>query len=394
MHCWQSKVRPTPQSAFGRVARRILRELLFCVALPSILMISATVVAQKSAASQQSSDQQIAEGLQTKLTAYFGNPLTFSVGIQNGAVTLSGMIPDSAQRAKAEELVREVPGVKTVDNQLVIGAVPTPAQNQTGQADQGPPPPPTQPEERPGSPTPATPQAYPPAQTESGPYRSARVTLSTGTPIYALMLQPFGSRHTKPGEHFRGVLAQDVVLQNGAIAIPHGAFLDGVVIDARPPGHLKGRPKLALQLTGVEMGDRTYPLISSVWAHEGPGKGGQTTANVAGSAIVGAGVGGVVGGGPTALLGGVLGGLGGAGISALSRGPQLFVPAESVLTFYLNAPLTVREPTPGEISASASNIPPRYSYRRPPPPYGYPYAPGYVPPPAPAPGAPPGGYPY
>jgi hypothetical protein len=394
MYCWRSKVGSTSQSRFGRMARRIVRELLICVALPSILMISAKVVAQKSTASQQASDQQIAEALQTKLTAYFGNPLTFSVGIHDGAVTLSGMIPDSAKRAKAEELVREVPGVKTVDDQLVIGAVPAPAQTQTGQANQAPPPPPTQSGEQPGAPSLTRQQNYPPAQTGRESYRSAMVTVPIGTPIYALMLQPFGSRHTQPGERFRAALAQDVVLQNGAIAIPRGAFLDGVVIDARPPGHLKGRPKLALQLTGVEMGDRTYPLTSSVWAHEGPGKGGQTAGTVAGTSVIGAFAGGVAGGGSGALLGGVLGGLGGAGISALSRGPQLFVPAESVLTFYLNAPLTVREPTPGEIRASASNIPPRYGYRRPPPPYGYPYAPGYVPPPAAVPGAPPGGYPY
>ncbi|MGC1782038.1 MAG: BON domain-containing protein [Acidobacteriaceae bacterium] len=384
MYCWRSKVRRIPPSTFWCAARRIVRELLICVALPSVLMISAKVVAQKAAASQQNSDQQIAETLQTKLTAYFGSPLTFSVGIHDGAVTLSGMIPDSAQRAKAEALVHEVPGVTTVDDQLVIGAAPAPANNETGQA---PPPPPTQSGEQPGAPSLTRPQNYPTAQSGREPYRSAMVTVPTGTPVYALMLQSFGSRHTKPGEQFHGVLAQDIVLSNGAIAIPRGATLSGVVIDARPAGHLKGRPKLALQLSNVVMGDTNYALNSSVWAREGPGKGGQTTANVAGSAAVGAFAGGIVGGGPTALLGAALGGLGGAGLSALSSGPRLFIPAESVLTFYLNAPLTVREPTPGEIRSLANNIPYGYGYRPPPPRYGYP-------PPQPVPGAPPGGYPY
>jgi hypothetical protein len=188
------------------------------------------------------------------------------------------------------------------------------------------------------------------------------------------------------------VLARDVTLQNGIIAIPRGAYVDGSIIDARPPGHLEGRPRLALQLSNVEVGNTTYVLTSNVWARSGPGKGGQTAQTVTGAAAFGAITGGIVGGGPVALLGAVIGGLGGAGLSAASPGARLIVPAESVVTFHLNAPLTVREPTQDEIRALAANLPgngyergPRRDYPGPPPP-----PPG----PPPMPGAPPGGYPY
>jgi hypothetical protein len=215
------------------------------------------------------------------------------------------------------------------------------------------------------------------------------LSIPVGTPIFVLMLQTVDTKYTQTGTRFRGVLAQNIVLQNGAIAIPRGAYLEGSVIDARPPGHLKGKPQLALQLSNVQMGGKNYALASSVWARRGPGKGGQTAQTVGGSAAFGAIAGGIVGGGPTALLGAALGGLGGAGLSALSHGPRLIVPAESVITFYLNAPLRVREPTPNEIRAAASNVPPQgYNYGP------GPYYPGYPPPPPPMPGAPQGGYPY
>jgi hypothetical protein len=221
------------------------------------------------------------------------------------------------------------------------------------------------------------------------------VTVPPGTLAYVMVMQPIDSKHTKIGTQFRGILVQNIFVQNGIIAIPRGADVMGTVVDARGPGKLKGHPQLALQLTGVTVASDTYPLISQIWARGGPGKGGQSAANIGGSAAAGAIIGGAVGGGPTALLGGLLGGLGGAGLSSLSSGPQLFIPAESILTFNISAPITVHVPTNGEIQQLASRVPPS-AYGRPygggyPPPPGYAPQPVYYPPP---PGAPPGGYPY
>ncbi len=220
------------------------------------------------------------------------------------------------------------------------------------------------------------------------------VTVDPGTPAYVMVMQPIDSKHTKIGTPFHGILVQNIVVKNGLIAIPRGADVTGTVVDARGPGKLKGRPHLALQLTGINVSSTMYPVISQMWVRGGPGKGGQSAANIAGSAGVGAIIGGAVGGGPTALLGGLLGGLGGAGLSSLSSGPQLYIPPESVLTFYLSAPITVHVPTRGEIEQLASRVPPS-AYGRPgygrgyPPPGYYPPQPVYYPPPGP-----PGGYPY
>jgi hypothetical protein len=210
------------------------------------------------------------------------------------------------------------------------------------------------------------------------------VTIPSGMPVHVMMLDNIDSKHTKPGTHFRAVVVQDVILTNGATALPRGAYVEGTVIDSSGPGHLKGHPNIALQLSHAQIGDAAYPLSSYMWDRRGPGKGGQTTGNVVGGAAGGAIIGGAVGGGGTALLGAALGGLGGAGLSTLFGGTRLIIPAESVLTFYLNAPVTVREPTMNEMRSLDGNVPPPAGgYGRGPGPYPPPYPPG-----------PPGGYPY
>lgn len=415
---------------------QMLRELLVCVALPSAVLVSARVVAQQTppASQQQRTDEQIANDINTKLTASSTlRPLGLSVWVHGGTATLSGTIPNQAARQQAQELVQSVPGVIAVDDKLVVGASPANTQaGQTGPANSpqppeanpqgtppppGPPPPPPTAEELRNSPPPSvdtSPENEAPQESEdqqgpsnlaplpsngdqesaSQPANQPLVTVPAGTPLYVMMQQTVDSKHTQPGSPFRAIVAQNVMLPNGAVAIPRGAYVEGTVIDARPSGQLKGRPQLALQLFHLNVAEEHYPLATSTWASAGPGKGGQTAGTVVGTTAFGAAVGGIVGGGPTALLGAALGGLGGLGISALSPGAHLLVPAESIITFRLHAPLTVREPTPGEMRALGNNLPPpAYRYRG----YGYGYPPpGYPPPPPapPVPGAPPGGYPY
>ncbi len=368
-------------------------------------------------AAGQRADSAIAEDINSKLMASNTlRPLDLGIWVHDGTATLTGTVPTQELKTQAEDMVKSVAGVKNVEDKITIGTVPAVApgfngQNGGGQNggqpgnQQGPPPPPPgygqnrngMSPQSPSSPqSPQSPQSPPPVyDTQSQP---VMVTVANGTPMYVIMMQTIDTHHTELNTPFSGILVKDIVLQNGAIAIPRGAQVMGMVIDARGPGHIKGRPQLALQLTGLNVANTHYQMSSYVWARGGPGKGGQSAANIGGGAVMGALVGGAFGRGPGALLGGLLGGLGGAGISSLSSGPRIIIPSESVLTFYLNAPLTVREPTVGEIRMLASQVPPAAYGRRP---RGY-YAPGYPPPPGPIapppgyypPGGPPGGYPY
>ncbi len=375
---------------------------------PSSEPAPTTASASTPANPDQRPDSAIAEDINTKLMASNTlRPLNLGIWVHNGTATLTGAVPTQELRTEAETMVKSVAGVTNVDDKITIGPSPPPRQDsparivkaRTGKLQA-----PFIQVTRRAHPHPLLPskgrttnEPPPPAENYGNHQAPGMVTVAPGTPAYVMVMQPIDSKHTKVGTPFRGILVQDIVVQNGLIAIPRGADISGTVVDARGPGKLKGKPHLALQLTGLNFSGTTYPLVSQVWARGGPGKGGQSAANIGGSAAAGAIIGGAVGGGPTALLGGLLGGLGGAGLSSLSSGPQLYIPPESVLTFYLNAPVTVHVPTYGEIQQLASRVPPS-AYGHPAYGRGYPPPPGYYPPPQPVyyppPGAPPGGYPY
>jgi hypothetical protein len=191
--------------------------------------------------------------------------------------------------------------------------------------------------------------------------------------------QTLDSAKAKPGEHFDGVVVNDVSA-GGAVAIPRGAAVQGVVVDAKKSGALAGRGELSLQLTQVTLGGKSYPIASDVWAHNGADK----TVQSVNSTVVGGGLGALVGaaagGGEGAAIGAGVGGLLGLGSSAASHSGQVFVPSEGLLTFHLAQPATVATVSQAEMDRLAQGVPNGAAQlqRRPPPPgyyrpYPYPY---------------------
>jgi hypothetical protein len=162
-----------------------------------------------------------------------------------------------------------------------------------------------------------------------------------------------------------------------------------VVTEAKHAGQLSGSPELALALTGLEMGGRSYPLETDEFRVKGPNKAGHTVGNAIGGALMGAIIGGAVGGGTGAGVGAAIGGGAGTAASAASN-PNIWIPAEALVTFHLNAPVTVEPVSQDEAMRLAQGLYPGGPtlYRRgprgyyaPPPPYGYPpvyYRPYYV----------------
>jgi hypothetical protein len=134
-----------------------------------------------------------------------------------------------------------------------------------------------------------------------------------------------------------------------------------------------GKPGLQLQLTTLSLGGQTYPVTSDAWTGEGPGKGGYSTANTAGGAAVGATIGAIAGGGIGAAVGAVAGGVTGLAASAATKGPQVVLPPEALISFHLATPVTVTPVSYQEaqrLQASSTPQQPRLMRR---PVYGYPY---------------------
>jgi osmotically-inducible protein OsmY len=65
--------------------------------------------------------------VKAKLTeARFSNILNVETNVTNGIVTLAGEVPNAQVKADAEAAVREVKGVKGVNNNLQVKSPPTP----------------------------------------------------------------------------------------------------------------------------------------------------------------------------------------------------------------------------------------------------------------------------
>lgn len=219
-------------------------------------------------------------------------------------------------------------------------------------------------------------------QVQGGQVAGLPVTVPGGSLLQVRINRGLDSNHIQAGTPFNGTVLGDVAA-NGVIAIPRGASVQGVVVDAHRAGVLKGEGELALQITGISLGGTVYPLTSDVWAQQGRDKSVRTVNSALGLGVLGAIVGGVAGGGAGAAVGaGVGAGVGVAG-SAASPGGQVIVPPEAVLTFHLAQPAELRTVSQGEMQRLAYAAGPAYGarpvvrrrvYPYPYGPYGSPYA--------------------
>ncbi len=69
-------------------------------------------------------DQALVELVRSSLNtnrADFSQMEAIKVAVQDGAITLSGSVPSQAERARAEQLTKQVVGMKSVKNLIVIG---------------------------------------------------------------------------------------------------------------------------------------------------------------------------------------------------------------------------------------------------------------------------------
>ena len=368
------------------------------------------------------------------------NDLITAATIQ-GQVTLSGTVSSDASRQLAESITSKVPGVTKVNNHLKVGnpaddqnaqaappepdednppqqaqnppqygeQQPAPQQTRPQYGQNAPPPPSGYPQQpaypqqpgygQPGYGQPQAPpppgygqpgygQAYPPpppgygrqpySRPQAPQYSISRgpITIEPGTVLQLRTVDSVDSKRAQQGTPMDFTVIRDVLV-NGWLAIPRGAMVHGIITDTKSAGELKGSAELALRLTSLDLGGKSYPLDSDEFRVKSPGKGGHTAANIAGGSIIGAIIGGAAGGGPGAAIGAVAGGTVGTAASAASHGPNAWIPAEALVTFHLNSPITVDPVSQEEANRLAAIVTPGGPnlYRR--PMYGRPSGPVY-----------------
>jgi hypothetical protein len=320
------------------------------------------------------SDAQVTSDIQTKLAADSGlQNKQLTVQAANGTVTLSGTVDNDAERGAAAKYAASARGVKQVVNNLQVASLaasaeaapasaaaePAPAkaekpspsakthyrkaerrdsQDQMGQSAPS--------AERSASGAPAEATAPPPAAAQQAatapppPPEPQKVTLPSGASLAVRLVDTIDSATAQTGDRFHATLDVPVAV-DGEVVIPAHYDTEGHIVNAQASGKFAGRALLELQLDKIKVGGRWYNVETDHFKQETGSRGKNTAEKVGGGAVVGAILGGIFGGGKGAAIGSAAGAGAGGGVQAASKKPDIKLSSEKILTFTLQAPVTV-----------------------------------------------------
>ncbi|WP_313900656.1 BON domain-containing protein [Edaphobacter flagellatus] len=323
-------------------------------------------------------DATLTSAVQSKLSA--DNALStesIQSSVQNGIVTLNGTVSNDAARSLAASDVSQIPGIKTVVNNLTVAApapvatapapapVPTPAPAKKVKTPAPKPvvaPSRPAPIERPQpvAQVPVAPTPAPaPAPAPPPPPAFRNVTIPAGTTIPVRINQTLDSASTQQGQSFTGTVATDI-MADGLVAIRQGSAVTGRVTAVQEAAHYKGNSLLTVELVSISRNGDSLAVSTQPYSVEGKGRGKNTAAKVGGGAAIGAIIGAIAGGGKGAAIGSAAGAGVGAGANTITRGEQVRIPAESLVNFQITNTLAVRASTSSTLSTTGS-----HSNRRP-----------------------------
>src|SRR5260370_5546132 len=139
------------------------------------------------------------------------------------------------------------------------------------------------------------------------------VMLPERTAIHVALDQALATNQSRPGDHFAATVSEPVVV-NGKTVIPQGAHAEGLVVDARQSGRLKGRARLQLALQTVDVNGRNYDVRTLSHPRIGRDHKKRNWEWIGGGAAGGAVIGALAGRGTGALIGGPRGAGGGGDV--------------------------------------------------------------------------------
>jgi len=357
-------------------------------AFAAVLIVAALAVG----CSRVRTDAAIAQDVQQKLLLDQGiSTKQIQVASDHGVITLSGTVPTENERDLAGSDAAKIDGVKTVVNNLTTDATQA---AQAAPAEQAP----TQPEpaaepartasasrssRRPsayherasageprssvssvpsggfGAPNSDTAQNSAPAaaMTPPPPPVPANVTVPDGTELQVRLDESLSSNKNHSGDVFHGSLDQPVVL-NDQTVIPAHADVTGKVVEAVAANRLTGQPSLSIEITRVSYNDHTYNVTTDAYRRTGTSRGKRNVKTGAGGAALGAIIGAIAGGGKGAAIGAATGAGAGTAAGAATGSDDVKLDSESVVSFRLQAPVTVTAAKTTVRRASENSEPP------------------------------------
>ena len=166
------------------------------------------------------------------------------------------------------------------------------------------------------------------------------VVIPAGTVLSVRTQTTLSTHTTRTGEEVHATLESPLVV-SGLTLAPLGADAILLVADSNPGGRVKGKAILGLRLTALQIAGGTRPVTTTVAWHEAHATKRKDAAKIGILAGVGAAIGAIAGGGKGAAIGAGAGGGAGTALVLSTHGDPAVIPAESVLQFRLEQPITI-----------------------------------------------------
>lgn len=195
-------------------------------------------------------------------------------------------------------------------------------------------------------------QGYQPPAPQPVP---AQLTIPAGTYLTVRVNELLSSDKNHVGDGFSATLESPVVV-NGVVTAEPGQTVGGRVAEAKQAGRIEGVARLGIQLTNLPLVDgQQIPINTQLVSRSGPTSVGQDAGTIMGTTALGAAAGAIADWGRGAAIGAGAGAAVGIIGVLVTRGHPSIITPEQVLTFRLNAPVTI----------STANSPQAFRYIQP-----------------------------
>jgi hypothetical protein len=169
-------------------------------------------------------------------------------------------------------------------------------------------------------------------------------TLPSGTELTVRTSEDIDSSTAVVNQTFAAIVERDIRGESDTVIIPAGSRAVLVVREVSSGG-TTGSPDIVLDMQSMSVSGRRY-LVSTddlkTDSGTGVGKNKRTAETVGGGAALGTIIGAIAGGAKGAAIGVLVGAAGGTGVQVLTKGKDVRVPAETLLSFRLDKPVRLQ----------------------------------------------------
>jgi hypothetical protein len=172
------------------------------------------------------------------------------------------------------------------------------------------------------------------------PHSPASLQLQSGSVLQVRLNRSLSTSQNRAGDRFTATLAEPVRVDRRTV-FPKGSQVTGRVEQSAASGRFKGRAQLALALESIQVDGRTVPLSTTVKTRVGQRHRKRNALWIGGGSGTGALIGGLAGGPVGLAVGAGSGAAAGLAGAVITGRKQVAIPAETLLSFRLRAPVNV-----------------------------------------------------